>query len=314
MLLLPHAEALDLRFASAEEARTLLAEPDAFLTSLSPFDRAARLKTDQAVTLEEFTKFVQQQALDWPEAEQQAVKRAWDELREPLAGYAGLWPEKITFILTTGLEEGGAAYTRGSAIILPRSKVAKLSRASAKLICHELFHILSRKNEALKNRAYAVIGFENCGEIPFPPALVNRKITNPDAPQNRHVIYVKNRGEKVAVSPMLFSFTETYDLTKGGTFFQDLQVKLVAVKPGSAGVSTTVVEREGKPWMMGFDEVEGFYEQIGKNTGYIVHPEEVMADNFTMLMLNPGSATSPEILEKLKAVLDAEVQVGKAGN
>jgi hypothetical protein len=31
-----------------------------------------------------------------------------------------------------------------------------------------------------------------------------------------------------------------------------------------------------------FDEVAGYYEQIGKNTSYNIHPEEISAEHFRM--------------------------------
>ena len=30
---------------------------------------------------------------------------------------------------------------------------------------------------------------------------------------------------------------------------------------------------------------KGFYEQIGKNTQYIIHPDEVLADNFIIMCM-----------------------------
>jgi hypothetical protein len=42
--------------------------------------------------------------------------------------------------------------------------------------------------------------------------------------------------------------------------------------------------------------------RIGRNTEYIIHPEEILADNF-VLLVNGAKAPSPEILQKLDAVL-----------
>ena len=58
------------------------------------------------------------------------------------------------------------------------------------------------------------------------------------------------------------------------------------------------------------DELEGLYEQIGRNTAYLFHPEEILADNFAILFLaslrgGTQGARSPEILEKLRAALFA---------
>jgi hypothetical protein len=49
--------------------------------------------------------------------------------------------------------------------------------------------------------------------------------------------------------------------------------------------------------------VKGFHEQIGRNTGYIIHPEEVLADNFVLLVRRETDVPSPEILERMDALL-----------
>ena len=59
---------------------------------------------------------------------------------------------------------------------------------------------------------------------------------------------------------------------------------------------------------MGSDDLEGLYEQIGRNTGYLAHPEEILADNFSLLLMRQmtnatSAAASPEVLERIRAVL-----------
>jgi hypothetical protein len=44
-------------------------------------------------------------------------------------------------------------------------------------------------------------------------------------------------------------------------------------------------------------------EQIGRNTEYVIHPEEVLADNFALLVLKKANVPSPEILQKMREVL-----------
>jgi hypothetical protein len=48
------------------------------------------------------------------------------------------------------------------------------------------------------------------------------------------------------------------------------------------------------------ERVSGFMEQVGKNTDYVIHPEEVLADNFALLVLNSHQAASPDILRKMR--------------
>jgi hypothetical protein len=57
------------------------------------------------------------------------------------------------------------------------------------------------------------------------------------------------------------------------------------------------------PRLLPLQAVSNFFEQVGKNTEYVIHPEEILADNFALLVLGGGSNTpSPEVLRKMKTV------------
>jgi hypothetical protein len=60
---------------------------------------------------------------------------------------------------------------------------------------------------------------------------------------------------------------------------------------------------DGKPMLYSFKELSGFIEQVGKNTNYIIHPEEILADNFKLLIKGDSNVLSPEIIERLREAL-----------
>jgi hypothetical protein len=187
--------------------------------------------------------------------------------------------------------------------VLPQSELNKSQKDLQKLICHELFHILSRQNPELRERLYGIIGFTKCNEIALPPDLERRKITNPDAPRNDHFIRLTIAGQESLAVPILLSRVETYDVKRGGEFFAYLQFQfLVVEKDGRSGNFKPVTEGSS-PKLVGMERISGFMEQIGKNTDYIIHPEEILADNFALLVLDARTAASPEILQKMREVL-----------
>mgnify|MGYP000737127861 CR=1 FL=1 len=49
--------------------------------------------------------------------------------------------------------------------------------------------------------------------------------------------------------------------------------------------------------------VTGFFEQIGYNTQYIIHPEEIVASNFELLFEENPEVQSKEILDKIEGHL-----------
>ena len=293
-----------IQFLSAKESRPLITARDDFVKRLSPFDRAARLKVATPVSEEQYLGFVGDNVRDWTDNEVA-------QLSSLIAEFAPLlhelpWPPAIQLIKTTGAEEGNAAYTRGTAIFLPASELSKTPQELKKLLCHELFHILSRRTPELREKLYAIIGFTPCDEIELPPELVPRKITNPDAPRNDHLIRLKVGGESCAVVPILFSSTEAYDTKRGGEFFAYLTFQFLVLEQTATPRHFKVARKNGSPRLAGVQAVTGFFEQVGRNTNYIIHPEEILADNFALLVLGEKKIGSPEILEKMKKVLFAK--------
>jgi hypothetical protein len=290
-------------FATPSEGRQILTTKDEFIQRLSPFDRSARMKTDKTVSEDAFLQFVGRNVIDWTKEEMQTMEAALEAIPPLLRDLPLSLPQSVQFIKTTGEEEGNAAYTRATAIVIPQSELGKSKEDLKKLICHELFHILSRQNPELREKLYAIIGFTRCNEIALLPELQRRKITNPDAPRNDHFIRLKINGQESLVVPVLLSSVETYDVKRGGEFFAYLQFQFLVVEKASASTDFKAVTEGSSPRLVGPSDVSGFMEQIGNNTQYIIHPEEILADNFALLILGEQKVPSPEIPRKMREVL-----------
>jgi hypothetical protein len=48
---------------------------------------------------------------------------------------------------------------------------------------------------------------------------------------------------------------------------------------------------------------QDLFEQVGKNTNHLTHPAEILAEHFAMLVLGSDSPQSPEVLDKLRNIL-----------
>ena len=290
-------------FATVEEGKQVLTSRDDYVERMSAFDRAARLKTDKVVPEREYLEFVGKNVVAWEEAEKEKIYLAMEGVEEVLKKMALPFPEKIWLIKTTGREEGNAAYTRANAIVLPETFLEGRPSGMQRLLCHELFHVLSRANKELRERCYAAIGFEKCDELVFPEELAARKLTNPDAPRNDHCLKVRVNGQAQWVIPILFSREEKYDPEKGGEFFRYLQFKLVVVERPVEGKRVKVVRDGATAMLLDVGDVTGFFEQVGKNTSYIIHPEEILADNFVLLVTRERDLASPKVVESLSRIL-----------
>jgi hypothetical protein len=290
-------------FATIDEGKKILTAQDDFVRRMSPFDRAARMRTDREVSEKEYLGFVGKNVLAWSDAQKQKITSALQSIRAKLEDMSLPFPTKVFIVRTTGKEEGGAAYTRGNAIVLPdrnlRGSVARIQN----LICHELFHIISRQNPDLRDKCYAAIGFEKCDEVEFPPHLKSRKITNPDAPLNDHCILLKVEGKERWAVPIIFSRTEKYDIKRGGKFFNYLELRFLLVERNEDSAAIKPIYMDDKPKLVSMYQVSGFFEKVGKNTGYTIHPEEILADNFALLVMPTRNLRSPDIVSKLRAIL-----------
>ena len=288
-------EGCAVRFASVNEGAEILGRKDEFIQRLSAFDRAARMKTDRSISEVEFLKFVKGNVLAWNKSEKAKIEEAIASIRPALDALPLSLPRIVNLVKTSGDEEGQAFYTRDTAIVMPEKETDEADSGLLKrTIAHELFHILSRGNPALREKLYELIGFKKCGEVEFPSDLKSRKITNPDAPRNDHSIQIRVGGEEVRAVPILFSNAAKYDVNRGGEFFNYLQLSFLQVPRMSSA----------KPVLAAPEEVSGFFEQVVRNTNYFIHPEEILADNFALLILDEHNVPSPEILQKMRLILE----------
>jgi hypothetical protein len=293
------AGAHEIEFAPIERARAVLGTRDEFVARLSPFDRAARLKSAGEVSEAEYLAFVTAQAREWSNDERARLTSAFAAIEPKLTELLPELGAPIMLVKTSGEEEGGAGYTRANAVMLPQALTDE--RELQRLLAHEIFHVVSRNDAELKRALYATIGFEPCGELELPPALAAKKMTNPDAPLNDHCIDVQVDGAVAAGMPILLAREERFDPAAGVPFFGYLTLSMLLVERDGA-VSRPLL-RDGAPVLVPFNRVKGLVEQIGRNTGYVIHAEEILASNFELLVLGTPNTPSPEVLDRIDAVL-----------
>ena len=77
---------------------------------------------------------------------------------------------------------------------------------------------------------------------------------------------------------------------------------LAVEKKGDRWVATE--NDDGTPVVFSPLQLSNFREQIGSNTNYIIHPEEILAENFRHLVLGTKSLPNPEIIEKMKRIIE----------
>lgn len=199
-------------------------------------------------------------------------------------------PKEIYIIKSTCNEEFGAeGYTRRNFIVLNNAQ----ERITEGLIAHELFHVYSRYNKDMRDKLYQVIGFLPCNPINYASAVNNQAITNPDCPVVAH--YTTLEGQDVMLA--LYS-PNPY---KGENMLQEnADIGLIVLTGDDQNKKPLI--KEGKAVMYGPEKMAALFEKTGGNTQYILHPEEVCAEHFAMLVTDK-KVPEPKYLEEMKIIL-----------
>ncbi len=286
------------RFASIEDGQTLVATSDTFIKALSRFDRQARLQTDGEATETALLAFLKGEVVEWDDEARKSLVDSIERLRPKLESFHLPLPETVLLVQMSGKDEANAAYTRGTAIMLPKKRVQKLKPDGLdRLMLHELFHVLSRNAPELRRDLYRIIGFHVCDPMALPPSMADLKLTNPDAPLIDCRIELTDDGETCWAAPILYSSSATYDAIKKPPLFQYLTFRLMKLEEHDGRWRPLV--KEGEPVLLDPAKSKSFADQIGQNTKYIIHPDEVLADNFVFLVMQTENLPSPEIIERM---------------
>jgi hypothetical protein len=290
-----HVSALEYVFATPGEGRAILLGDRDYYARMSPAEIAIRIESTAAdKTAADLEALYGENVLAFTEVEKAQYREVLAANWGRLKSVAALLPETVYFIKTTAKVEGGLPHTHANAIIVPDTA----GPLTADLLFHETFHVLSRHEHARRASLYALVAFAPCA-FDEPPKVAAIHLTNPDVPAEAFYVRV---GEGVNVIPFLYAVRGAFDPELEGGFRGHFGFGLMEVTV-AGGACRSDLDAEGNPVLLDPAQTPGYFEALGKNTGYIIHPEETLADNFAFLMLDKTGLPNPEILERLKGWL-----------
>ena len=163
-------DAREIEFLDVETAANRLSTSDVFTKTTEALERQFRLQSHTSISEQQLLTFAGEQALTWDEKETASLRTIIDTLggRITKQKWKVPFPQRIEFIKTTGKEEGEAAYCRGNVIILSKKMLHLPPNRLKRLIAHELFHILSRRNPELRDKLFHIVGFARCSSLRLP--------------------------------------------------------------------------------------------------------------------------------------------------
>ena len=296
-------------FANLEEGLQHLEADSAYFLGLSKNDVAWRARYSDA-TIEVLRITAREQLQPFTKEEELELSLVVDSIESLLrkVGVALTLPEEITFIKSAmGTEFGAEGYTRGTDIYLSGEWVARFIvmqkhqegfRMMMQLIAHEIFHCLTRNNPQFRQSMYSHIGFTVMDqELEFPAELRKLLLTNPDVERIDNYAVFNIAGKErpcalVTICPKTWEEIEQFD--KKANIFQY--------------VSAALIPLDSLNTWFPISAASDFGEKVGYNTGYVIAPEECLADNFSFLVLaEPKNSwntfKSPKLIQDILATL-----------
>ncbi len=280
-------------FATKEDGVKLLMSNTEYYDGFTQNDLDYKFQKKGA-EMDEYLEFAKEQVLDFSDEERKVIEDAMtfieDQIKEN--GYVLPRLDPIVFINTTQKEEcGAAAYTHGTQIYLNAAYFAEADTDLVnEVMAHEVFHCLTRSTPEFRKDMYKIIHFTvQDEEYELPPSVKEYFINNPDVEHHNAYATFTIDGKKIDCFAALVT-TKHFE-KEGDSFFNCMTTALVPV--------------DGSDIYYTPEDTSDFDDIFGTNTGYVIDPEECMADNFSYAITygkeGPGGEgyANPEIIDSI---------------
>jgi hypothetical protein len=291
---------ININFSSKAEGKYLISLQDTFINNLSPFDLEARCDFKDA-TKYDYLLICRNNVLEWTDENVIQIERILMEIDGQLKRHGMAIPfiDNINLVKTTSKEEGGAmAYTRGNTIYMADYIMNKTEVKIKEILTHELFHILTRSSFTFKQEMYNIIHFTSLDKTCDLTTLNQRCrfVSNPDVGNSCSYIELKDINGK---EHRLMMTTLARCNYHGGSLFKYILPYFIELD-SEYNVMTYGENLPVRECIYG-EYYREFIKKVGQNTGYMVNPEEILAENFRMAVLGEiDEVPDPEIINNIR--------------
>ena len=291
---------VNFNFSSKEEGKYLISLQDTFINNLSPFDLEARCNFKDA-TKYDYLLFCRNNVLNWTDENIILIDGLLKEIDGELKQRGMVIPliDNINLVKTTSKEEGGAmGYTRGNTIYVADYIMYKPKVKIKEILTHELFHILTRSSFPFKQEMYSIIRFTALDKI-IDLTTMNQRcrfVSNPDVSNSCSYIELKDWDGK---EHRLLMTTLARSNYHGGSLFKYIQPYFLELD-SEHNIMTYGDNLPVRKSIYG-EYYKDFIMKVGQNTGYMVNPEEILAENFRIAILGEiDEVPNPEIINNIR--------------
>jgi len=291
---------VNFNFSSKEEGKYLISLQDTFINNLSPFDLEARCNFKDA-TKYDYLLFCRNNVLNWTDENIILIDGLLKEIDGEFKQRGMVIPfiDNINLVKTTSKEEGGAmGYTRGNTIYVADYIMYKPKVKIKEILTHELFHILTRSSFPFKQEMYSIIRFTALDKT-IDLTTMNQRcrfVSNPDVSNSCSYIELKDWDGK---EHRLLMTTLARSNYHGGSLFKYIQPYFLELD-SEHNIMTYGDNLPVRKSIYG-EYYKDFIMKVGQNTGYMVNPEEILAENFRMAVLGEiDEVPDPEIINNIR--------------
>lgn len=291
---------INFTFIKKEEGKKLIVQHDSYIDNLTQLDLDCRCHK-RGATLEEYLSLCEDSVRDFSNEESSILEEVLCEIGSELKrrGMKVPYVEQINLVNTTMKEENNMlGYTRGNTIYLGMKVLEGKDGLLERLLVHELFHIFTRLSPAFKKAMYDIIGYKVEDKFfEFPKSKHGQFISNPDV--SNQVCFANLRLGTRQLDMIAVTFCPREYC--GGDFRSYFRPYFLPIDENREFMH----DKAGR--LMVIDPMlvlNSYLKHIGRNTRYIVNPEEALAENFVIAVLGTlRDLPNPEIVDKMRETM-----------
>ncbi len=273
-------------FLDVETAKKAITtdEVEGFFDKVQLLDIKIQMKNNSTESAEiiraSYLEYLQASVEAFTPEEEKAVRASMNRAKTMCNNIAtDIFPVEIRLIKTNMNHYGASVfYSRENCIIIPKNVLSRtLDTEFLQAVLREIFHIYSRYNYWKRITLYRQIGFEPIYPLSVPTVLSQKQLTSPNGIDNFVIHHLSDANQNDFSAIPIISAKAKSNLYRSLSFYSNLEFALYKVE------NNKVITNDDGSSTVDMTTLQGFYEQIGTNTNYIIHPDEILADNFAIL-------------------------------
>jgi len=304
---------------STEAASAIVQDTiDGFFEKISEVEISIQMHSDKKYdsrteAVAAYKQMLQTQVHSYDKSESDTIVKAFAIVKNLMDSInPNLWPPEINLIKVRTDHYGpDVYYTRGTAIAIPDNVFAD-GRSAIDLVpvmLHEVFHILSRYNSEFRKDMYALIDFVPHGQtVVLSRALEQKRLCNPDGMTLDYGVKLSDgNGTEKTIIPFIIS-NKPYYSPSTPSFFAYLKFDLYPLEILKDGSALLISDIAGNT-VLSPEMQNDYFNHIGDNTQYVIHPDEIMADNFMLAVQTAYDGDYSQYSDEGKSLIEGVLNI-----